>query len=347
MRSLVGHAVLLGTAVVLGLGLRPACAAAPPEEPSLAAVVKQVEPKIVKIYGVGGYRGLEPYQSGFLISSDGHILTAWSYVLDTEYITATLDDGRKFAAKLVAADPRLELAVLKIEAQDLPHFKLEDAAEGQTGTRVLAFSNLYGVATGNEPASVQHGWISAATELSARQGAYETPYKGAIFVLDAMTNNAGAAGGALTDRAGRLLGMLGKELRSATTNTWLNYAIPAGQMAKTVAEIRAGRFVARAPEDVAARPKDALDLNLLGIVLVPDVLDRTPPYIDAVRSGSPAAEAGLRPDDLVVFVNDRLVPSAKALRSELGYVDRIDRVRLTVTREQKLVEVTLGAPKQP
>ena len=61
---------------------------------------------------------LEAYQSGFLISAEGHILTACSYVLDTDYITVTLDDGRKFEAKLVGADPRLELAVLKIDAAE-------------------------------------------------------------------------------------------------------------------------------------------------------------------------------------------------------------------------------------
>src|SRR5437764_9471514 len=74
--------------------------------PSFAQICKDVQPKIVKIFGAGGYRGLEPYQSGFLISADGHVLTAWSYVLDTEVITVVLDDGRKYNGKLVGADPR-------------------------------------------------------------------------------------------------------------------------------------------------------------------------------------------------------------------------------------------------
>ena len=58
-----------------------------------------VQPKMVKVYGAGGLRGLEGYQSGFLISDQGHILTVWSYVLDTDYITVTLDDGRKLRGK--------------------------------------------------------------------------------------------------------------------------------------------------------------------------------------------------------------------------------------------------------
>ncbi|HXT57651.1 MAG TPA: trypsin-like peptidase domain-containing protein [Pirellulales bacterium] len=313
--------------------------------PSFAAVVRGVQPKIVKIYGAGGFRGLEPYQSGFLISPEGHVLTVWSYVLDTEFITVTLDDGRKFEAKLLGADPRLELALLKIEAADLPYFDLAQAAAAETGTRVLAFSNLFGVATGDEPASVQHGSVAVKSRLEARRGVFETPYRGDVYVLDAMTNNPGAAGGALTDRQGRLLGMLGKELRNSLNGAWLNYAVPTEALAPTVAEIRSGKFVARSPDADQDRPEHALSADVLGLVLVPDVLDRTPPYIDRIRSGSPAAKAGLRPDDLVVFVNNQLVQSCQTLTAEIERIDRADRVRLTVLRDQKLVEAELEAER--
>ena len=88
---------------------------------------------MVKIYGAGGYRGMEAYESGMLISPDGHILTAYSYVLDTDYITVVLADGRRFEAKLLGADPRLEIAVLKIEAKQLPCFDLEKAVRAAGG----------------------------------------------------------------------------------------------------------------------------------------------------------------------------------------------------------------------
>lgn len=309
----------------------------------LAAVIDQTQPKIVKIYGAGGFRGLEPYQSGFLISSDGHVLTVWSYVLDTDYITVTLNDGRRFDAKLLAADPRLEVAVLKIGAERLPHFDLAAAATAELGTRVLAFSNLFGVATGNEAASVQHGVVAVKTRLQARRGTFDTPYNGPVYVLDAMTNNPGAAGGALVDHQGRLVGLLGKELRNSLNNTWLNYALPIAEIATTVEDIQAGRFVKRATEDPSARPEQFHTPELLGLVLVPDVLERTPPFLDAVRPGSPAARAGLLPDDLILFVNDRLVQSCKAVVNELEYVDRIDAVKLTVLRAQELVDVQLRA----
>src|SRR5690606_6086461 len=126
-------------------------------------------------------------------SAEGHILTVFSYVLDTDVITCTLNDGRKYEAQLVGADPRLEIAVLKIEAEGLPHFNLADVQPAGAGTRVLAFSNLFNVATGDEPASVLHGNISVVTPLHARTGAYQTPYRGQVYVVDAITNNPGAA----------------------------------------------------------------------------------------------------------------------------------------------------------
>lgn len=313
---------------------------------ALARTIAGVQPKIVKIYGAGGFQGLEPYQSGTLVTADGHVLTAWSHVLDTDYITVTLDDGRKYEAKLLGADPRLDVAVLKIDAADLPHFDLSAAAPAEAGTRVLAFSNLFGVATGSEPASVQHGSVAALWELDARRGAFETPYRGRVYVLDAVTNNPGAAGGALTDTRGQLLGMLGKELRSAADNTWLNYALPVSELQKTVDEIIAGKFVARSDDETAPRPSFPHDLEVLGVVLVPDVVERTPPFIDVVLPDSPAAQAGLQPDDLIVFVDGRLVQSCKMLVSEVELIDRADPLRLSVQRGQELIEVTLAAPEE-
>ena len=243
---------------------------------SFSQVIKQVQPKMVKIYGAGGYRGLEPYQSGFLISDAGHVLTAWSYVLDTEVITVVLDDGRKYNGKLVGADPRLEIAVLKIEATDLPYFDLSQAATADEGAKVLAFSNLFGVAVGEEPSSVLHGVVSAKSRLEARRGVFDTPYTGTVYIVDAVVNNPGAAGGALTNRRGELWGILGKELRNSRNNTWLNYAIPAAELVNSVDDIRAGKTL-RPDGPPPRKPKDAMSLGLLGIVLVPNILERTPP----------------------------------------------------------------------
>ncbi|MHB8863613.1 MAG: S1C family serine protease [Pirellulaceae bacterium] len=312
------------------------------QQASFADVVEGVQPKVVKIYGSGGLQSLEAYQSGLLISAEGHVLTVWSYVLDAEeFITVVLDDGTHHGAKLLGHDPRLEIAVLKIESTGLPYFDLAEAVELRPGDRVLAFSNLFGIAVGDEAASVLHGHVAALNQLAARRGAFQSIYRGPVYVLDAMTNNPGAAGGVLTDRKGRLAGMLGKELRNSLDNTWLNFAIPISQLASAVEEILAGRNPPRRTDETARKPANAHTLVALGIVLVPDVLAKTPPFVDAVRPNSPAVASQLRPDDLILFVNDRMVSSCKELAEELSFIDHIDPVRLTVQRGQELIDVQL------
>jgi S1-C subfamily serine protease len=312
---------------------------------SLADAVGDHQAKMVKIYGAGGLSGLEAYQSGFLISATGHLLTVRSYVLDTDYIGVTASDGRKFEAKLVGADPRLELAVLKIESDDLPYFDLATSVPADGGTRVLALSNLFGVATGDEPDSVQHGVITVKTRLDARRGAFATPYRGTVYVLDAMTNNPGAAGGALVNLHGELLGMLGKELRSSQSNIWLNFAIPIEDLRETVDAIVAGKF-SPGQDTPDGRPQQAVDAAALGLVLVPDELERTPPYVDQVRPGSAAEAAGLRPDDLIVFVGQNLVPSCKGFFDELARIERDTPLKLVLMRGDELVEVEIRPPAE-
>jgi serine protease Do len=309
---------------------------------SYSVIARQVQPKIVKLYGAGGFRGLESYQSGILISPQGHVLTAWSYVLDADDVTVVLDDGRRFTAEHVAADPLSEIAVLKFDPGDesVPHFDLSSAATVEPGARVLAFSNLFGIAAKNEPVSMLHGVVSAIAPLDARRGAFATNFRGDVYVVDAAANNPGAAGGALTDSQGRLLGMLGKELRSSVTGTWLNYALPVAAFAPTVEEMLAGRFTPAEPTEID-RPDDPLSLADLGLVLVPDVVTRTPPYIDRVIPDSPADRAGLRPDDLLVSVDAQVAASCRDVVKRIERLERDAEVRLAVLRGEEFLEVTL------
>lgn len=320
----------------------PAPSAAVPSRSLLHAAIAAVQPKVVKLYGAGGLRGLESYQSGILISADGHILTAWSTVLDTDELTAVLYDGRRFQAKLLGADPRLEIAVLKIDGRDLPFFDLAQTVEVEPGTRILAISNLFNVATGDEPASVQRGTIAAKVRLEARRGVFPSPYTGPVYVLDVVTNNPGSAGGAVVTWRGELVGMVGKELRNALNHTWLNYAVPIAPLRESIEAIRAGKPLARLAEETK-KPARPLSPAFLGLVMVPDVLERTPPFVDGVRPGSAAARAGIRPDDLILLVGDHLVPSCKALRKELESIDQDQPVKITVLRSQQLMEFTLHA----
>jgi serine protease Do len=322
----------------------PAAAGAAEDGAAFTAVVRHVQAKVVKLYGVGGLRGLEPYQSGLLVSGEGHVLTVLSYVLDADDVTAVLDDGRRFTARHVAADPLTEIALLKFEPgeEPLPHFELAQGATAEPGARVLAFSNLFGIATGDEPVSVLHGVVSAVAPLDARRGAFDTPFRGEVYIVDAAANNPGAAGGALTDARGRLLGMLGKELRSNATGTWLNYSLPVKAFAPTVSEMLAGRFTPPELQELD-RPDQPLSLAALGIVLVPDVVTRTPPYVDYVVADSPAGRAGLRPDDLIVMIESLVTASCREANERISRIEREAAVKVAVLRGGEFLEFTLQA----
>ena len=301
--------------------------------------VSQTLPKTVKIVGSGGFRGLEAYQSGFLISSEGHVLTAWSYVLDSDIVTLTMNDGTKREAQLIGFDPRLDIAVLKIDVTDTPHFNLDVATTASVGDRIFAFSNLYGVATGNEPVSVQQGFVSAKIKLSARRGTYQSPYQDDAYLLDAMTNNPGAAGGALTDMQGRLVAMLGKELRDSKTGAWLNFALPMEKLTDAIKRIRAGEMTSS--DDIIDRPTEPMSAALLGFSLVADIVQKTPPYIDRVVDGSVAAKNDARPDDLIIEVNGQMTASVKDVLKQFQRTDRDDTVELTLQRGNRFIDLKL------
>lgn len=313
----------------------------PTQADDLALASNTVQSKMVKIYGAGGLKGLEAYQSGFLISGSGHILTVWSYVLDTDYITIVLDDGRKFEGKIVGADPRLEMAVLKIDSQELDHFSLSKSVTLKPGARILTISNLFGVATGDEACSVLHGIIAATTSLNARRGAFKSPYQGPIYVLDAISNNPGAAGGALTDSQGNLAGLLGKELRNAQNGTWLNYALPIAQLTTAVEDIIAGRTRPRSFDETVKRPDNPHTLKSLGIRMVPDVLAKTPPFVDSITRKSVAEQKGFRPDDLILYLNNRRIDSLNTLVNEIALIDKIDEITVIIQRDNNLINITL------
>jgi serine protease Do len=298
---------------------------------------------MVKIFGAGGLAGLHGYGAGMLFSPEGHIATVWSHVLDSDVVTVVLSDGRRFYGELVGADRDLDLAVLKIPAEGLPYFDLARTAEAGPGARVLAFSNMFKVAAGDEPLTVQRGVVSARTELDARRGRFAAPYRGPVYIVDAVTNNPGSAGGVLTTLDGRLLALLGRELKSQDTQTWLNYAVPISQLAPAMRAIAAGEFRPRSTLAPTAELTERSPLEL-GIVLVPDVVARTPAYIEEVLSDSQAAQAGLLPDDLIVFVDNELIGSIRTLHEALGRLSPGDDLTLTVRRGPELIAVPLRLP---
>lgn len=335
--------ILIGAPLVTGRpGLRADEPADRPKsyDADLEGLVRKGQASAVKIYGAGG-GGLVSYQSGFLVSPIGHIATAWSHVLDVEPVVV-LDDGRRFDSKIVGFEPRLDLAVLKIEAEGLTHLGLAPELPNLADP-VLAISNLFGIASGGEPASAMHGSVSSITRLDARRGTFKTPYTGTVLILDLVANNPGAAGGAVIGADGRAVGMLGKELRDASAGVWLNYAIPSQTLRQAIADIVAGREVVAAVPETPVLPKDRSHLPLtLGLSLIPDVLENTPAYVDRVMPNTPAARADVRADDLILLVDNTRIDGQRTLLDTLRRIDRRDPLVLTLQRGSAIITAELN-----
>jgi len=310
---------------------------AKPARADFAETCKQVWPRVVKIFGAGGMRRLHAYSSGVLVSSTGHILTVWNHVLETDRLRVVLSDGQRFDAKLQLVDTTLEAAIIKIEAEDLPFFDIEKARKAEPGEWALGFSNAYRVATGNEKPTVIHGIVSAVTDLHARRGVFDSTYNGPVYLVDGITNNPGAAGGVLAGGKGEFLGMIGKELRSKETNTWLNYSVPAEILAPLVRRALAGETsVPTGP--VISRPETTKGpAGKHGLVLVPDVLRHTPSYVDSVKASSPAAKAGMAPDDLILFIDEDFIGTCRNFQKYMRKYKPGDTVNLLVKRDKEIL----------
>jgi serine protease Do len=325
---------------------------------SFAEIADKVNAKLVKVFGSGGFKGLVSYGSGAVVSPDGYVLTVATPMLDSQDVRVHLADGRRFSAKVIAVEPQLDLALLKIEGvKDLDYFDVAKAAQkpiAETGTGILAFSNQFRIAEREEPMSVQQGSIAAFNKLPLRRGLNEAAFKGSVYVVDAITNNPGAGGGVITTRKGELLGIVGKELRNNLTDTWINYAIP---LQATATGNRKGAKVTVSVKELVEQGKDYVPTEkpiklagpggFHGIVLVPNVVERTPPYIEEVVPNSPASRAGLKPDDLIVYIDGEQIGSINVFKEIVEHAPPETEFKIEVRRGDKLetVKIKLEKPK--
>jgi serine protease Do len=344
----------LAAVVVLGAAL-PVGA-----QESFRGVTDQVNRKLVKVYGAGGFKSLASYGTGILVSPRGHVLTVNNHLLDTADLRVHLFDGRKFHAQIIAKEPVLDVALILVsyKGEDLPYFDFAKECGkplAEPGDWVLAFSNQFRIANREEPMSVQRGVLEAYCKLHGRRGVFDAPFIGEVYFIDAITNNPGAAGGALTNTKGELIGIVGRELRNRLSDTWINYAVPIQAKAKIrregkAATVDVATFVREAingtykQSDVKPKKKGSIGVYT-GVVLVPNVVERTPPYIEEVVPGSPAAAAGLRPDDLIVYMDGELVSTVTIFQDQLANYHPGDEVRLEVQRENQLVGIRIKLAK--
>ncbi len=362
-------------AVVAAIGSPSASFAADP----LADVVEKSNRKLVKVFGAGGFQRLNNFGTGIVISKDGYILTVASQLLDTSDLVVHLYDGQRLRAQVIVTEPLLDIALLKVKVDgkkidepndlDLDYFDYDAAVKrgpAMPGDWVIGLSNTFEIALRDEPLSVQRGVISAYTKMAGRRGIFEFPYTGDVYVVDAITNNPGAAGGALVTRKGELLGIIGRELKNSLSDTWMNYAIPVGAKMEVKEKVKVKDKDGKEVEEERPRTLSIADVVRLkgdykpgktgekcggggyhGIVFVPNVLERTPAYIEDVVPGSPADKAGLRPDDLVSFVDGEPIVSIKVFDDFIKKNTRAGTVvRLEIRRGESLqtIEMTLGAP---
>lgn len=322
-------AALLACALVVAISSSLGVLAEESTRPTnVTEVIATAMAKTVKIVGAGGYFGLEPYQSGLLVSPDGLVLTVWSHVLLEGDVTITLPDGRRLAAELVGVEPTLELAVLRVDTSSPQWFDLStDSAEPKPGQWVFALHNAFGVAVGREPVSVQRGIIAGWGLLEGKRGAAGTTIESKVFFVDFVISTPGAAGGAVVDARGNLLGMIGKPVVHASTQVWANYAIPTPLLRKALEAVLTGEkerlsgASATVSTDTSitgfeTKP-DALSPEKLGICLVPEVVPNIPAFIEFVVPNSPADRAGLRPDDLIVTIDGQVIRTVAEFRRAL------------------------------
>lgn len=332
-------------------------------EGEFGQVANQINRKMVKVFGAGGYKGLAAYGTGLVVSPQGHVLTADSHLLTSQNVRVHLHDGRKIEnVKVLATEPELDVALLKIDGVDnLPYFDLAQAAKqplAEAGDWILAFSNQFEIATRDEPMTIQRGTISSYSKLHGRRGIHDATFQGDVYFLDAITNNPGAAGGALTNRKGELLGIIGKELQNKLTDIWINYAVPIQAKVEVPDKDKPDQKRTVSIVDFIRLGIDGKYQRIVkeklppgvggyhGIVTVPDILDRTPPYVEEVAPGSPAAAAGVKPDDLLVYIDGERIGSVKNFKDLMSRLRPGTRVQLEVQRGNKLktIEIVLKDP---
>jgi len=208
--------------------------------------------------------------------------------------------------------------------------------------------NAYKVSRGRETCAVNFGMVTALTKLNARIGLENFAYDGSVILHDAM-NNPGVYGGPLVDMQGDVIGISGRLIESRDTNHQVHYAIPVNDLksfiADTIARPGASKVYIREATDVAP------ELNVPGYhgarVLKGGVNRATPAYIDVIVPNSPAAKAGLRPDDLVIRIDESRVKTWKSFRRIMRGYRAGETVKLTVKRGDKVKLIVITMTKEP
>ncbi|HKP70495.1 MAG TPA: DegQ family serine endoprotease [Pyrinomonadaceae bacterium] len=264
--------------------------------------------------------------SGVIVSADGTILTNAHVIEGAEKITVLLNNNKTFEAKLVGADKPSDLAVLKIEAQNMPFLTLGNSDTVRIGDIVLAIGNPLGIGQ-----TVTAGIISAkGRRTGLSDGSFED------FLQTDAPINRGNSGGALVNLSGELIGINSQILAGGPSggNIGIGFSIPSN-MAKSVMEqlLRDGR-VRRGMLGIGIQNIDEDTAQALGLKDTSGVL------VSDVKKGSAAEKAGFKRTDVITAINGEKIEDSNVLRNKVAGTLPGTELKVTVLREGSPVELS-------
>ena len=297
-------------------------------------LVRQQVPEFLRQQGLrGGEQTQRGLGSGVIVSTDGYIITNNHVVEGADELKVLLNDERELTAKVIGTDPKTDVAVIKIEAVNLPAATLTDSAKLRVGDVVFAIGNPLGVGQ-----TVTMGIVSAT---GRRVGILDEVAGYEDFIQTDAAINQGNSGGALIDARGRLVGINSAIISNSQGNIGIGFSIPINLANSIMNSLIETGTVSRGYLGVAT---DALAPDLLesfglkadakGVIIT----DLNPP-------DGPAAKAGLKREDIITAINDKPISSRDDLRLIIAQTLPGTKISVKFIRDGKPEsrEVTLGA----
>ena len=276
--------------------------------------------------------------SGVIISSDGYIVTNNHVVDGANDIQVTLNDNREFTARVVGLDANTDLALIKIDATDLPTLLIGESDDLKVGEWVLAVGNPF-----NLKSTVTAGIVSAKARKiseSTRTGSEIESY----IQTDAAIN-AGNSGGALVNARGELVGINAALYSQTGSFTGYGFAIPTSIMKKVVSDLKEYGAVQRALIGISGSDLSAYIDNekAKDEKFNKDFGTNEGVYVAEVNENGAAKEAGLQVGDVIISVNDKKITKMSELQESITRYNPGDKVKVGVLRDKKAktIEVTL------
>ena len=275
----------------------------------------------------GGPRPRMGTGSGFMVSPDGYIVTNHHVVNDAERITVHLADEREFDAELVGSDSHTDLALLRIDAEDLPVIPLGDSEKLNVGEWVLAIGNPFGLSD-----TVTSGIVSAKGRSTVGIADFEN------FIQTDAAINPGNSGGPLVNLDGEVVGINTAIISHGGGNMGIGFAIPTNMAKQIINQLIQQGSVTRAQLGVLIQELTADLASNFGLADSHGVL------IGDVTKDSAAAKAGLKSGDIIVEMNGEKVNEVGHFRNRIAMLSPGTKVTMKVWRDKawQEIDVTLG-----